>query len=514
MHELPKDIRRRLIPRWRRVKDTPNEELTSAKPSVMSSEFQSEFKELKDEWLARKDVLSASELLYAAALGYEEEAVRQAAHFVIETPGVSAGLKRLAMGRLPPVPQSSPPPVDHKQTFEIRALKSKLVEQPRNAHAHIELARAYVSVGLNDKAKHHVRIAIELAPVNRFVLRTAARFDVHRGRVARSIKALENVAPHDPWVAATLVALADLSGTSVKRIKPIRELLDRTTNPVEKSELAAALGTLELKDAGIRKARKYFQVSAVSPNENVVAQLFWLSKNFGVNFDQKLLERSEAFEARAQSSADANDWTSAVEACFRWLENEPFAIRPAFEGGYIASEMLGDFKAALEFAHRGLASNPKDIGLMNNLAFALIMEDDLIKSKEWLDRAKHLLAGDHERERAVLQATEGLLLYRQGNVFEAAEHYTSTIKAARGLKNEKLLQIAYLHFCYEELRIGHAPPFWSSDELTKFFTGDDANKDAKVVFQRMVLPMLVARQKYGLIGAGYGAPLPIWVRPT
>jgi hypothetical protein len=151
---------------------------------------------------------------------------------------------------------------------------------------------------------------------------------------------------------------------------------------------------------------------------------------------------------------------------------------------------------------------------MNNLAFALIMEDDLIQSREHLDRAKHLLGGENEAKSAVLQATEGLLLYRQGNVTEAASHYTSAIVTARELKNEKLFQLAYLHFCYEELRIGHAPPFWSIEEIDKFFTGDDSNKDARALFRRLVLPMLTARQKYGLIDAGYGAPLPISTRPV
>lgn len=336
---------------------------------------------------------------------------------------------------------------------------------------------------------------------------------MHRGQVERSIKALEGIASRDPWLAATLVAVADLSEKPVKRIKPIRELLERTRDSAEKSELAAALGTLELKCAGFRKARKYFQISAIAPNENVVAQLFWLSENYGVNFDQRLLDQSEAFEARAHSSAQESDWGNAVKACMRWLDNEPFAIRPAFEGGFIATEMLGDFKTGKEFAHRGLISNPKSSGLMNNLAYALIMEGDVVSAKDWISRAKTLVGSDDEGHRAVLQATEGALLYRQGNAADGASHYSATILKARELKNEKLLQLAYLHFCYEELRIGHAPPFWSIEELQKAFSSDDVSRDAKVVFNRLVQPMLIARQKYGLIDAGYSAPLPILAPP-
>lgn len=509
MHELPKDIQRRVVPRWRRVKDTPSEEVTSVRQSEAPKEFQSEFEGLKAQWLTFEDVPSAAELLFAASLGATDDVVHQAAQFIIDAPGVASELKRLAMGRLPHVADSPPHEFERKHTFEISRLKRKLVDQPRNALAHVELARAYVSVGLIDKANQHIRAAIQLAPSSRFVLRSAARFDVHRGKTERSIKALESAASHDPWVAASLISLADLEGKPVRKIKSIRELLENTSNPAEQSELAAALGTLELKDAGLRKARKYFQISARDPNENVIAQLFWLSKRYGVNFDARLLDRSETFEARAHSSASASNWRPALDACARWLDNEPFAIRPAFEGGFIASEMVGDFAAAIDFAHRGLISNPKSVGLMNNLAFSLIMNGDNVSAKDWLVRARNLVSSDGEAQKTVLQATEGLLLYREGNPTEGANHYIATILKAREIKNEKLFQLAYIHFCYEELRIGHAPPFWPIDEVQKFFEGDNANKDAKAIFARMLLPMIIARRKYGMVDTNYGPPLSI-----
>jgi hypothetical protein len=164
MHEAPKEIRRRIIPRWRRVSDTPSEELTSIKQSEVSVEFRREFETLRAHWLARKDVVSASELLFAASLGFSDNSVHQAAQFLIDAPGVSSELRRLAMGKLPTITQTSANEIEHEQTFEIRTLKRKLVDQPRNAIAHLELARAYVSVGLTEKANRHIRVAIQLAP--------------------------------------------------------------------------------------------------------------------------------------------------------------------------------------------------------------------------------------------------------------------------------------------------------------------------------------------------------------
>ena len=192
---------------------------------------------------------------------------------------------------------------------------------------------------------------------SRFVLRSAARFDVHRGKLTQCLTSLVNVAGSDPWLAATYVSVADIANAQI-RIKPLRELLSRTKDPAQFSELAAALGTLELKSVGFKKARKYFQLAAIAPNENVIAQLYWLSRNYGVHFDEELIKHNQTYEAQAQSSAEAESWSVAIEACWRWLDDEPFSARPAYQGRFIASEMLQDYASAQEFANRGLQANP------------------------------------------------------------------------------------------------------------------------------------------------------------
>src|ERR1700688_2058345 len=129
MHEAPKEIRRRIIPRWRRIADTPSEELTFVKQSELSPEFREEFDTLRAQWLSRQDTSSASELLFAASLGFSDSSVHQAARFLINAPGVSSELRRLAVGKLPGMSETRAEEVEHKQTFEIRSLKRKLIEQ-------------------------------------------------------------------------------------------------------------------------------------------------------------------------------------------------------------------------------------------------------------------------------------------------------------------------------------------------------------------------------------------------
>jgi tetratricopeptide (TPR) repeat protein len=456
-------------------------------------------------------VNNAAELLYAAALGFEDPELYRAAQFIIESPSASSEVKKLAASRLPEAHVGAENHASStKATFQIRTLKKKLVSYPRNPVAHVEIARAYVLSGQIEKANQHFRIAIELAPTSRFVLRSAARFDVHRGDLERSLKTLANIADHDPWIAAAYVSVADLSNKSLKKVKSIRALLDKVRDPAQVSELAAALGTLELKSAGLKKARKYFQLSSVAPNENVVAQLYWLSKNYGVAFDQELLDRGQTYEARAQSAAGTQSWPAAVESCWKWLDDEAFSIRPAYVGGFIASEMMQDFKTAQEFAHRGLLSNPKAVGLMNNLAYSLIMDANLRDGNEYLERAKQLAEHEEEQQKLVLRATEGLMSYRRGNSDEGARLYMSAILRAHELNAKSLMQLAYLHFCYEEIRIGHAPPFFSLDQLEKVFTEEKVDKTMKAVFENIVLPMVRARQMYGLVDVGYKSTAPLF----
>jgi tetratricopeptide (TPR) repeat protein len=328
----------------------------------------------------------------------------------------------------------------------------------------------------------------------------------------RSWNILKSAAEHDPWVAAAFVSVADLGDLEVPGIKKFRELMAASADPGQITELAAALGTLELKSGGIKKARKLFRVSARAPNENVVAQLFWLSQRYGVAFDVTLLESEKTHEARAAHAAVAESWMDAIKSCAQWFEDEPFSVRPAQKGSFLACEMLRDYKLGQNFSNRGLRANPKDITLLNNLVFALIMDDKLSEAASHLERAKRLVVDD--RDKLFLTATEGLLHYRQGRIADGVRHYMHVLGEALSMKSRYLIQLAYLHFCYEEVRIGHTPPLGISDEqIRKEF---DNAKDVSIreIYNQTLLPLLEARRKYGLQEKGYRLGEDIFENPA
>lgn len=217
------------------------------------------------------------------SLGLNDPRIASAARIVLEESGSPPALRRIATDFLHPKIETNVKEEFSKfdrGDFQIQYLRTQLKSYPRNSVVHVEIARAYCTNGLTDRANEHFRIALQLAPNSRYVLRSAARFDVHRGDVYRSWKCLEKVAEHDPWIAAAYITIGDMAELPLDKLRRIRGLLYEGANPAQTSELAAALATFELKSSGPKKARKHLQLCAIDPNENVVAQLYWLSRTY------------------------------------------------------------------------------------------------------------------------------------------------------------------------------------------------------------------------------------------
>jgi hypothetical protein len=71
------------------------------------------------------------------------------------------------------------------------------------------------------------------------------------------------------------------------------------------------------------------------------------------------------------------------------------------------------------------------------------------------------------------------------------------------MKSRYLTQLAYLHFCYEEVRIGHAPPLGMSDEKINKEFSNAKDPSVREIYTQTLLPLLEARRKYALQEKGY-----------
>jgi len=376
---------------------------------------------------------------------------------------------------------------------EVRNSRHRVALSPRDAVEWVELARAFTITGQNEKARRAIAAALQLAPENRFVLRSAARFFLHRGEKDRALSLL-GTSPTvrvDPWVLASEIAIADSIGKSSKFVKIARRTMDAGIRPSDLTELGAALGTQEAENGNHRLARKLLRQSVTGANENSIAQIRWLNRNHLDDW----VDTSDAnppllHEANAWASFYKRDFETAKNEAVCWLLDQPFASAPAQLGSFVASDVLFDFRAGIQIASAGLRANPDDSCLLNNLAYSLLEVGRLEEAEAALIRAR----SGQERPQLypALKATEGLLAFRRGDPSEGRILYLQAIEEARKLGQRALAAQAACHLVYEELLANTVDVQESSTRMKEFEDQKDVAELAR--FFERVLGLLKERQ--------------------
>ena len=148
--------------------------------------------------------------------------------------------------------------------------------------------------------------------------------------------------------------------------------------------------------------------------------------------------------------------------CWEWLSDEPFAVEPALFGSFGASTGARSFDEAVRFARAGLAANPSNQELRNNLVFALVHRDRDGDLAEAVREFRKIGKPKEHGARIGLRATKGLLCYRRGDPKEGRRLYLGAITEAQEKSKSVRWRQAHPHvivhaslfFVYEELRPG------------------------------------------------------------
>ena len=453
---------RQVVPRWRSFRDTLQLGELAPVPSVLRHrDVESDFLVSKlGAWNRHRTPAHAADLVGAALVLGRESEVRPAAKFLLrpesEATPWAEELAQRALGG--PTPSSATTPKSSLPSKAVRAavrtFRELLNLEPRDPITWVDLARAYSTLGHRKQSERSMKVALQLAPDNRFVLRSASRLWIHLDdpERAHALIARSAATRGDPWLLAAEIATAAAAGTTPRQIKWARRVLGESRFvALHLSELASALATLELAAGSSRKARKLFQKSLHDPTDNSLAQVVWASRHHsGVVPTREQLCLPRAFEARSADYYVRRDWQDCVEGSRLWLADQPFSSRPAIQGSYVTAVVLEDYAECEAFARRGLLPNPQRFGLLNNLAFAQINQGNLDSAEETLNRANRSAAS--EAEKAVLRATQGLLAFRRGRAELGRERYLDAISIARSLKQGRLLALASVFYALEERR--------------------------------------------------------------
>lgn len=451
---------RRIIPRWREFRVTlALGELLCPSVNKEPTEIPTALTNRISDWQAHRTRWFATDLLGAALVIGRPDLAVEAAEFILAKPSdipaasVAAAERILTRdGRRLAVPELRPVDEDAIEK-RIHNLRMRLNNGPRNAIAWVDVAREYTLLGQSEQATRAIRIAVALDPVNRFILRSAARFFVHFGDAPGAHRLIRTApsTPYDPWLIAAEVALGSHARGAPRFAKTGQRMIESANHSLfQTSELLSALGTLELENGKNRIAKKLFSQSLRSPTENAVAQAVWASKelsSFAFNVADYNAPRS--YEAKAWEFFTGGQWKVALQESNNWLLDEPFSAKPAALGSYIAATILEDYARAVVILKEGLLANPEEPILRNNLAFVLASQSKPTEAEEQIAciRRGNLSLPDEIN----LLATSGLVLFRKGQADEGRTLYREAMEKASQRSLDRHRGRAALYLAREEI---------------------------------------------------------------
>ena len=330
----------------------------------------------------------------------------------------------------------------------IKKIKKGNLINPLNPIQWCNLGYFYTKLGLKEKAKKAFLVSIGLNNNNRHIVRSVSRFFLHIGNkdFSHHILAMSPRIKYDPSIISAEIALSELIGKKSKFIdNGIRLINDENISTFEKNELLAQIATLEFAHGKNSKGRMFIDKCLINPNENSLAQIAFLTKK---RLLEPLIENVPTvifqFEALARNYFIRADFKNAFENAKKWFYYQPFSNNPAALSTYIASAILGDYQSAIDIANLALKTSPDGFILLNNLAFSYARNNQI---KEAIEVSKKInIHNIDDYDKAILNATNGYIAFKQGYLEIAKIGYNEAIKYFRTIKDDISLARALYNY--------------------------------------------------------------------
>lgn len=450
---------RRLVPRWRSFASTvASGELArpEAKTSAPKHTITPALIDLEKIHLPEK-LFAAAEIVESAIVSGSEHLAVDAARFILsnETHPTPLLQKQAAKILLRAGMGNEVPAIFLDTSLEnAPKYRRRCLLNPRDALSWVELALHQTVNGHGKAAEHSMRIALNLSPNDRHVLRSASRLLLHREKreEAHSLIARNEATPYDPWLLAAETALASVVDLRSRHFKSSMRMLGSGANPRQLTELAGAVGTTELIDGSRKKAKRLFVQSMFDPTANSLAQGEWAAPRLGVELVSldALRNVADSYEAQAFHLYRESRLEDVPALCEQWASIDPYSIRP-FEFGVGAAGQSGDFQTAVDLAKRGLARRPDSFLLLSGRAFASASMDQIEEAKSALNRSASLTRDGNDK--CLLDANRGLIAFREGRIDEGRYYYEKAISGFHQRKQHSLSSTARLYYAREALRL-------------------------------------------------------------
>lgn len=333
---------------------------------------------------------------------------------------------------------------------EMAQLRRLLRVEPRNPVVLMDMARLQATSGYREKAEKLAWQALALAPNSRWLLRSTSKLLTAHGKPDEAHRLLTRSAAttSDPWLVAAELATAKTADRSPKFWRQAQSFLDaKAFAPIHLSELASAVGTIDVLDGKMKKAKERFHQSLKDPTENALAQMKWAEGKIrnGFHLEELISNNRLAYEAAFRTAYTERDMERALGLAQEWMADEPFAPEPVANVTYVAS-LLDDYEMAIRSTERELRlAGAREICILNNRVYALMSSGkaftDELAGKELSDWVSNIARDLRENkihdvgDQVHALANLGLLFYRAGDLdlgrkfYDQAAELTKTPKA-------------------------------------------------------------------------------------
>lgn len=427
---------RRVVPRWRpsRVTATTAEAKSTScpanQPDGLRKKVEQEVANKVHELEVVCSVPVAAELMFLASSAGNEAAAKQAAQVILANHD-QIGFRQLVRSAQQVLEGFSAEKVEAASKDFVKHARSLLSIDYRNPVLLMDTARELATMRQDRAALRYVRAAVAMAPNSRFVLRAAARYYLHIGEheIAHDLLRRSPLISSDPWVQASEIAVATVRGKTSTLVKQtVRRLSEAKQVGAEVTELASAVGTVELLSGSDKRAKVLFKHALSHPNDNSLAQAEWAATKLKLVVDDHALQTPMSFEANSHNAYRRQQIAIAIDYAVLWAKDEPFASRPMDAQCYLLS-LEGRYTEALEAAKVAHDLDGDGIGPALNLLFAQIQAGNLDDAMEdFLRIRRH---PDLKLHATHYLANGGALAYALGNFDQARQLYQRAIKSAR-----------------------------------------------------------------------------------
>lgn len=377
-----------------------------------------------------RSVPVAAELMFLASATGNQLAAKQAAELILANQE-SIGASQLVRSAQQVLNANASDRVEASSKDFVRHARSLLGIDYRNPVLLMDTARELTVRRHERTALRYVRAAVAMAPNSRFVIRAAARYYLHIGEheIAHDLLRRSPLLGSDPWIQASEIAIATVRGKTSSLVRQtVRQLTDAKQVGAEMTELASAVGTVELLSGSNKKAKALFKHALSNPNDNSLAQAEWAATKLNLVVGQQALLTPMSYEANSHNAYRRLEIGEAIDHAVKWAQDEPFASRPMDAQCYLLS-LEGRYAEALEAAKVSHALDGDDIGPSLNLLFAQIQAGDLDEAMEvFLRLGRHPDIKSHATH---YYANGGALAYALGYVEQARDFYQRAIRSAR-----------------------------------------------------------------------------------